>query len=93
MSQNIFKILFNIGFEQKKVELVLETLQNISYTKSSSRSVLAAMNQVMVAVDSFLERDRGGIYELNHYINERIHKAIDYDEPIERFEKLLDSMI
>jgi hypothetical protein len=93
ISQNIFKILLNLDFEQKKIEIILNSLQNILYTKSSSRSILASMNQVMTSVDSFLYRDKGNIYDLHKYINEHIHKVIDYDKPIERFDKLLDSMI
>jgi len=93
VSQYIFKVLFSLGYEQKKVEIILNSLENISYIKSSNRSTLASMNQIIISIDSFMERDTGDMYLLHKHINNRIYSSIDYDKPFERFDTFLDLQI
>ncbi len=93
ISQFIFKILFNLEFEQKKAELVLESLENISYAKSSNKSVLASMNQMKKDIDYGLLLDDEDIFTINYSINNRIYGMINYDKPIDRFHNFLDSLL
>lgn len=44
--QSLFKSLLNDGFDQEQIEKVLDEIREISFTKTSSRSVLGSMNDI-----------------------------------------------
>ena len=95
IGQNVFKNLLQEEIPQEKLELVLNEFQTISYTKTSNRSVLGAMNDLTFQINYRVSAD-GGLnnidhYEVNRYLNRTPMSAIEDAYPIDAFKKLLSS--
>ena len=88
ISQSIFKILMELGFPQFQFEQVLESLENIQYSKTSNRSVISSMNDMKKQIDGYLYHG-DDIYEINRKLNQTPYKYVGYEYPIDLFKKLL----
>lgn len=88
-SQPVFKILIELGFEQYQFEKVLDSLQNIKYSKTSNRKVISSMNNMKLMIDGFLEYG-DDIMEINRKLNNIPYKYIGYEYSIRLFKELLN---
>ena len=90
ISQPIFKILMELGFSQSQFEKVLLSLENIQYSKTSNRSAISSMNDMVNQIDGYLY---GGdnLYELHRKLNNTPYKYVGYKYPTELFKELLGS--
>ena len=71
IKQNIFKTMLGLGFEQQKFEIILESLEDIKFSKTNNRSVLASMNQMMLYIYSSMEKEKS-LLEINKGLNDLI---------------------
>jgi len=73
LGQHLFKNLLQEELPQEQIEIVLNELQNISYTKTNNRSVLGSMNDLAFQVKYQISANGGldnvNIYEINKDIN------------------------
>jgi hypothetical protein len=86
--EDIFKIMVNSGFEQKQFEIILDSMENITFSKSDNRGILASMNQMMPYIHNSLEQQEG-LIDINVGLNEMINSKLDWKNPREAFEALL----
>ena len=86
--EDIFKIMVNSGFEQKQFEIILDSMENITFSKSDNRGVLASMNQMMPYIHNSLEQQEG-LIDIYVGLNEMINSKLDWKNPREAFEALL----
>jgi len=91
ISQPIFKIMVGLGFSQPQFEKVLLSLENIHYSKTSNRSVIASMNDMKNQIEAYLY---GGddIYELHRKLNTTPYKYVGYKYPLDLFKELLGEL-
>ncbi|MEA1956146.1 MAG: hypothetical protein U9N02_06590 [Campylobacterota bacterium] len=90
IKQSIFKIILGSGFEQKKFEIILETMENIKFSKTNDRKVLASMNQMLPYIYNSIEKD---LLEINIGLNNIIQNKLDLKRPRKQFELLLKKCI
>ena len=88
IKEDIFKIMVNSGFEQKQFEIILESMENITFSKSDNRGVLASMNQMLPYIHNSLERKRD-LLDINIGLNDMLNSKLDWKKPREAFELLL----
>jgi hypothetical protein len=88
--EDIFKIMVNSGFEQKQFEPVLESMENITFSKSDNRGVLASMNQMLPYIHNSLEQQKD-LLDINIGLNNMPNNKLDWKKPREVFELLLNS--
>jgi hypothetical protein len=86
--EDIFKIMVNSGFEQKQFEPVLESMENITFSKSDNRGILASMNQMLPYIHHSLEQQRD-LVDINIGLNDMLNSKLDGKTPREEFESLL----
>ena len=91
-SEDMFKILYSLDFKQKYIEIILNSLENITYSKTSNKSVLATMTQIKRFVELGIYRDEN-IIDINKKINSIPHKIIEYKTSSELFNELLKDNI
>ena len=92
IKQNIFKTMIGLGFEQKKFEVILESLENIKFSKTDNRGVLASMNQMMPHIYNSMEREKS-LLEINKSLNDLPNNKLGWKTPKEQFELLLSKYI
>ena len=92
ISQSIFKIMVELGFSQSQFEKVLLSLENIQYSKTSNRSVISSMNDMVNQIDSYLYAG-DNLYELHRKLNSTPYKYIGYKYPTDLFKELLSENI
>lgn len=92
IKQNIFKIMVGLGFEQKKFEVILDSMENIKFSKTNNRAVLASMNQMLPYIHLNLEREKS-LLEINNGLNNMIIEKLGFKKPREKFELLLGESI
>ena len=92
IKQNIFKTMIGLGFEQKKFEVILESLENIKFSKTDNRGVLASMNQMMPHIYNSMEREKS-LLEINKGLNDLPNNKLGWKTPKEQFELLLSKYI
>lgn len=83
--------MFSLGFEQKEVERLLTSMENITFSTTSNRSVTATMNDMKRHIDGYLYQERS-LVGLDEYINRLIFKRTDYDKPMELFKSELQQI-
>ena len=88
ISQRIFKILVELGFPQQQFEKVLESLENIQYSKTSNRSVISSMNDMKNQIESYIYHG-DNIYEINRKLNQTPYKYIGYKSSTDLYKELL----
>ncbi len=88
ISQPIFKILVELGFSQSQFEKVLDSLQNIQYSKTSNRSVISSMNDMKKFIEMALYGGES-ILNINKRINHIPYKINGYKQSMELFQELL----
>lgn len=91
--QGLFKTMLQFGFPQGQVERMLDTTREIHYAKTSNRRVLGSMNEMARMLEWSIS-SRGGLaatdpVDLQRLLNETPFKAIGYDRPIDRMQRLL----
>ena len=89
--ESFFKILFDLGFPQKQVEIILESLENINYSKTSNRRVTATMNEMKKHIIMNLDREKS-VFEINKSLNNDMYSYIEYKRPINKFKELLEQV-
>ena len=92
IKQNIFKIMLNMGFEQKKFEVILASMENIKFSKTDNRKVLASMNQMLPYIHNCMEQEID-LIEINHGLNDIIQDKLELKIPRKQFELLLSEYI
>jgi hypothetical protein len=90
IKEDIFKIMVNSGFEQKQFEPVLESMENITFSKSDNRGVLASMNQMLPYIHHQLEQEKD-LLGINIGLNNMPNNKLDWKKPREEFELILNS--
>ncbi|NOQ30024.1 MAG: hypothetical protein GQ570_02750 [Helicobacteraceae bacterium] len=88
ISQPIFKILMELGFSQSQFEKVLDSLENIQYSKTSNRSVISSMNDMKKFIEMDLYEGES-IFDINKRINHIPYKINGYKKSMELFKELL----
>jgi hypothetical protein len=95
VGQHLFQNLLQEEIQQEQLELVLNEFQTVSYTKTSSRSVLGSMNDLAFQINYRVPTDGGlnniDIYEVNRYLNRTPMSAIEDTYPVDAFKNLLFS--
>jgi len=92
MKQNIFKTMLNMDFEQKKFEIILESMENIKFSKTNNKSTLASMNQMLPYIHNCLDRE-DDLLDIIIGLNNMPIKNLDFKTPREEFELLLGKCI
>jgi hypothetical protein len=90
IGEDIFTILRHLDFTQKQIEVILDSLQNITISKSSNRSITSSMTQIKRFVEYEVFRDDYDLVEANRKINTIIHTKLEYKNSYEAFIALLD---
>ncbi len=85
--QSLFKSLINDGFNQEQIEKVLDEIREISFTKTSSRSVLGSMNDIADIIKWTLPAEGGlantDTVALMKKMNRMLMKPIGYKYAVE----------
>jgi hypothetical protein len=92
IQQNVFKTMLNLGFEQKKFEIILESMENMRFSKTDDKSVLASMNQLMPHIYTLMDRETE-LLDIIQSVNDMVNQKLNYNTPREKFEKLLGEYI
>ena len=92
IKQNIFKTILNMGFEQKKFEVILESMENIKFSKTNNKSVIASMNQMLPYIHTQMDREND-LLDIQIGLNNLPVKKLDFKTPREEFELLLSECI
>jgi len=81
LGQHLFKNLLQEELPQEQIEIVLNELQSISYTKTNNRRVLGSMNdltfQIKYQISANGGLDNADIYEINKDINRTPMSAVE----------------
>jgi len=88
IKQNIFKTMLNMGFEQKKFEIILESMENIQFNKTDDKKVLASMNQMLPYIYGCME-EGDSLLDINIGLNDMIQNKLELKIPRKQFELLL----
>ncbi len=91
IKEDIFKIMVNSEFEQKQFEIILESMENITFSKSDNRGVLASMNQMLPYIHNSLEMERD-LLDINIGLNNMPNTKLGWKRPREEFELLLSKL-
>jgi hypothetical protein len=92
IKQNIFKTMLNLGFEQKKFEVILESMENIKFSKTNNKSVLASMNQMLSYIHNSMDKEKD-LLEITKDMSDMPIKKLDFKTPREEFEFLLNECV
>jgi len=92
IKQNIFKTMLNMGFEQKKFEVILESMENIKFSKTNNKRVIASMNQMLPYIHTQMDREKD-LLDIQIGLNNLPIKKLDFKTPREEFELLLSECI
>jgi hypothetical protein len=92
IKQSIFKTMLNMGFEQKKFEVILESMENMKFSKTNNKSVLASMNQMMPYIYTQMDREKD-LIDIQIGLNDLPNKKFDWKTSREQFELLLSECI
>ena len=92
IKQEIFKMMLNMGFEQKQFEVILESMENIVFSKTDNRKVLASMNQMLPYIHNSMEMQKD-LLDINTGLNNLPNKKLDFKKPREQFELLLKKYV
>lgn len=91
--QRLFKCLLAEDIEQEQIEMVLDEVRDIAFTKTSSRSVLGSMNEIAFHVEHWIHLEGGllntDIPEMIMEINRMPCGAIGYKFSIEKLKESL----
>ena len=89
IKEDIFKLMVNSGFKQKQFEVILESMENITFSKSNNRGILASMNQMLPAIHHDLEQKKD-LLDINIGLNNMINSTLEWENPRKAFESLLN---
>jgi len=89
IKEDIFKLMVNSGFKQKQFEVILESMENITFSKSNNRGILASMNQMLPAIHHDLEQKKD-LLDINIDLNNMINSKLEWKTPRKAFESLLN---
>ena len=89
---NNFKTMLNMGFEQKKFEVILESMENIRFSKTNNKSIIASMNQMLPYIHTQMDREKD-LFDIQTGLNNLPVKKLDFKTPREQFELLLGECI
>ena len=90
IKEDVFKIMYSLNFKQKQVEIILQSIENITYSKTDNKSVLASMTQIKGFVESSLYHG-DDIIDINHKINTFPLKVLEFRTSSEAFTEFLNS--
>lgn len=91
--QNLFRCLLSEGISQEKVEMVLDEIREVVFTRTGSRSILGTMNDIVYHFKMAVY-DAGGllntdISNLNRHINRMPIGALEYRTGVEKLTEAL----
>ena len=92
IKQNIFKTMLNMGFEQKQFEIILESMENIKFSKTNNRGTLASMNQMLPYIHHNMNEEKD-LLDIMIGLNNMPIKKLGFKTPREEFELLLKNCI
>ncbi len=92
IKQEIFKMMLNMGFEQKQFEVILESMENIVFSKTDNRKVLASMNQMLPYIHNSMEMQKD-LLDINIGLNNLPNNKLNFKKPREQFELLLKKYV
>ena len=92
IKQSIFKTMLNMGFEQKKFEVILESMENITFSKTDNKKVIASMNQMLPYIHTQMDREKD-LFDIQIGLNDLPVEKLDFKTPREEFELLLNEYI
>lgn len=90
IKEDIFKMMYSLNFQQKQIETILNSMENITYSKTDNKSVLASMTQIKRFVEGGVYRG-DDIIDINQRINTIPLKALDSGSSSKNFREFLDS--
>ena len=88
IKQHVFKTMLNMGFEQKKFELILESMESMRFSKTDNRGTLASMNQMLPFIHHSLDRE-DDLLDIIIGLNNIPIEKLKFKTPREEFELLL----
>jgi len=91
IKQNIFKTMLNLGFEQKRFEVILKSMKNIKFSRTNNKSVITSMNQMLLYIHGRMDREKD-LLDIQIGLNNLPVKKLDFKTPREQFEFLLRSL-
>jgi len=81
-----------MGFEQKQFEVILESMENIVFSKTDNRKVLASMNQMLPYIHNSMEMQKD-LLDINTGLNNLPNKKLGFETSIEQFKLLLKKYV
>ena len=78
-----------MNFQQKQIEVILQSMENITYSKTDNKSVMSGMTQIKLFVESCVYNG-DDIIDINNKINTIPLKALDFSTSAEVFIEFLD---
>ena len=88
LREDIFKLMFNQNLDQKIIDIVIDSMESITYWKTDSKVVLWNMKQIKFYVEDFV-CDWEDILFINKNINDLLFRTLK-GTPHETFMKLLE---
>jgi len=75
LGQAVFKNLLQENLPQEQIEILLEEFQQVTYTKTNSRSILGSMNDLAFQLKVMISMD-GGLNNINIYdVNKKLNRT------------------
>jgi len=87
--ESVFKILVSLDIPQYQFEKVLNTMENINFTKTSNKGVLSSMNSMKRHIEVDLFFSKHSLETINKRLNKIPHKRNEYEFSINLFRELL----
>ncbi len=82
--------MVNSGFEQKRFEVILNGLEDLYFSKTDDKKVMASMDQMLPSIYSSMENNMD-LVDININLNNVINSKLDWHRPRETFDLLLDA--
>ena len=91
IKEDIFKIMVSLGFKANIIETIIDSMENISYSKTDNKSVLGTMNQIKYFIESWVS-DNKDIIDINKSINQITLSALNRKYASEMFNELYEKL-
>jgi hypothetical protein len=90
IKEDIFKIMYSLNFQQKQIEVILQSMENLTYSKTDDKSVLSSMTQIKRFIESSVYRG-DDIIDINKRINTIPLKVLEFATSNEKLIEFLNS--
>ncbi|MEA3554171.1 MAG: hypothetical protein U9R39_07220 [Campylobacterota bacterium] len=77
IKEDIFKIMYALNFQQKQIEVILQSMENLTYSKTDDKAVLSSMTQIKRFIENGVYSG-DDIIDINNKINSIPLKALGF---------------